>query len=158
MATSALHKLQADRLPKIVTELPAGVRSWAKGIPNATMVISTPKEVDGIIRRVPKGKVTTINDIRAHLAARHGTTLACPVTTGLFVIIAAKAAEELRALGRLRLTPYWRVLKLGGELNEKFPGGAQAQRARLEAEGVPVVAKGRKWIVPDFERLRWSPP
>ena len=42
------------------------------------------------------------------------------------------------------LTPYWRTLKAGGELNPKYPGGIEAQRQKLEAEGHTVLQKGRE--------------
>lgn len=51
-------------------------------------------------------------------------------------------------------TPYWRTLKANGELNEKYPGGIEAQKAKLEAEGHTVIAKGRKkieYVVKDYE-------
>lgn len=57
------------------------------------------------------------------------------MTTGMFASIAARAAEEAIAEGKDDITPYWRTLKSGGELNEKYPGGVEAQAARLRAEG-----------------------
>jgi hypothetical protein len=39
-------------------------------------------------------------------------------------------------------------------LSEKYPGGAAAQKARLEAEGHEVLAKGKKYVVADFEKRR----
>jgi hypothetical protein len=36
-------------------------------------------------------------------------------------------------------TPYWRTLKNNGELNKKYPGGVERQRARLEQEGHTVI-------------------
>jgi alkylated DNA nucleotide flippase Atl1 len=104
---------------------------WGSG----TCVIPAPLEVDGLMRKVPRGKLTTINDIRAALARRHGATIGCPITTGIFASIAARAAEEAAAEGKRNITPYWRTLKSGGELNPKYPGGAVAQAARLKDEG-----------------------
>jgi len=101
---------------------------------------------------VPKGKVTTITEVRAHLAKKYKTTIACPVTTGIFMNISAHAAAEMLAQGRKRVTPYWRALKAGGELNDKFPGGAAAQRAKLEAEGFQVVARGKRLFVDQYQR------
>ncbi len=57
-------------------------------------LIPAPIEVDQLMREVSKGKLTTINDIRAALAKRHGATIVCPMTTGIFASIAARAAEE----------------------------------------------------------------
>ena len=62
----------------------------------------------------------------------------------------AEAAAE--AAGARRIAPYWRMRRVGGELNPKYPGGIEPQRGRLEAEGHQVPAKGRKWVVADHER------
>ncbi len=55
--------------------------------------------------------------------------------------------------GKKDITPYWRTLKSKGELNEKYPGGVDAQAARLSAEGHTIEpAKGKKPPkVKDFE-------
>jgi len=37
--------------------------------------------------------------------------------------------------GQKDTTPYWRTVKEGGKLNEKYPGGTAAQWEKLEAEG-----------------------
>ncbi len=140
-------------LPKIVRLTEAQARR-AGAAPGATMVVPAPLEVDEAMRRVPEGKVTTINEIRRYLAHKHGTAVACPMTTGIFARIAAEAAEEAAAAGQTNTTPYWRTLKAKGELNPKYPGGVERQRKFLEAEGVPVVQKGKRWLVPDYaERL-----
>src|SRR3954465_7666256 len=94
-------------------------RRWGEG----TFVIPAPVEVDAIMKRVRRGRVTTIDQIRGELAAAHGATIACPITTGIFAWIAAHAADESERAGRRRITPYWRTLKSGGELNPKYPGG-----------------------------------
>jgi hypothetical protein len=103
------------------------------------------------MQRVPKGKVTTITEVRAHLAKKYKTTIACPVTTGIFMNISAHAAEEMLAQGRKRVTPYWRTLKANGELNDKFPGGVAAQRNKLEDEGFTVTARGKRLFVEGYE-------
>ena len=60
--------------------------------------------------RVRGGRLTTI-DGSVRLAAKHGATIACPITTGIFAWIAAHAADEAEHDGRKRITPYWRTLK-----------------------------------------------
>jgi hypothetical protein len=122
----------------------------SKDLPK-TMVIPSPLEVDAVMRRAPKGKLTTISEVRACLARKHGTDIACPMTTGIFAWIAAHAAEEARASGEKSITPYWRTLKAGGELNPKYPGGIHALARLLKAEGHRVVRKGSKHVVADFE-------
>jgi len=39
------------------------------------------------------------------------------------------------ANGKKDITPYWRTLKEGGLLNEKYPGGVETQGALLQKEG-----------------------
>jgi len=60
-------------------------------------------------------------------------------------------AEESRRAGKKRITPYWRTLKAGGFINEKYPGGIQAQRSLLEPEGHRVIEKGKKAYVEGYE-------
>ena len=122
---------------------------WGTG----TLVIPAPKEVNELMRRVPKGKLTTINEIRGALAGKHSATIACPITTGIFAWISAHAAEDLSATRpKARITPYWRTLKAGGILNEKYPGGVAQQKRRLEAEGHKVRAKGKHYQVVDSDK------
>jgi hypothetical protein len=122
-------------------------KRWGPG----TFVIPAPVEVDAAMKKVGRGKLTTIDSIRKALAKKHGTTIACPITTGIFAWIAAHAADEAENEGRARITPYWRTLKSGGELNAKYPGGIKNLRARLAAEGHHIVKKGTRYFVADYE-------
>ncbi len=135
-------------LPKVEPLTGKMSKKWGTG----TIVIPAPIEVDEFMRKVPKGKLTTINDIRAALAKKHKATIGCPMTTGIFSWVAAHAAEEQRQKGEKDITPYWRTLKTGGLVNEKYPGGVEAQTVLLEGEGHMVVQKGKKVIVRDFEK------
>ncbi|HEY55104.1 MAG TPA: hypothetical protein G4N91_02335, partial [Dehalococcoidia bacterium] len=103
---------------------------------------------------VPKGKLITINHIRARLAKKHGASIGCPITTGIFAWVAANAADEDAAEGKQDITPYWRTLKVGGVLNEKYPGGVEAQAKKLKAEGHAIAPdkKGKPKKVRDFEK------
>ena len=47
--------------------------------------------------------------------------LICPMTTGILLKIVAFAAEENRE-GK-DVTPYWRVIKDGGKLNDRISDG-----------------------------------
>jgi alkylated DNA nucleotide flippase Atl1 len=135
-------------LPRVET-IPEGMsKLWGRG----TIVIPAPKEVDQLMRKVSAGKVTTINALREALARKHKATIGCPITTGIFARIAAGAAAEEEAEGKKRITPFWRVLKSGGEINAKYPGGIEGQKRRLEDEGHRIVAQGKKFVVQDFER------
>ena len=121
---------------------------WGTG----TVVIAAPVEIDSLMKRVPAGKITTINELRAALAKKHRATMACPITTGIFAWIAAHAAEESATSGVKRITPYWRTLKSGGELNARYPGGIPEVRRRLAAEGHKILKRGSRYFVVDFEK------
>jgi hypothetical protein len=127
---------------------------WGTG----TMVIPAPIEVDELMRRVPKGKVVSINELRTALAKKHGVNVACPITTGIFSWIAAHAADEAARDGAKRITPYWRTLKTGGELNPKYPGGIPELSKRLRNEGHTIVQRGKRTLVADFEKslVQWK--
>ncbi|NOX17060.1 MAG: MGMT family protein [Chlorobi bacterium] len=135
-------------LPKVVELTGKQAAKWGEG----TMAIPAPMEVE-LMRKVRKGKLTTINLLRKQIAAKHGATVGCPITTGIFAWIAAHAAEEARAEGKKRVTPWQRTLKEGGVLNPKYPGGVERQMELLEAEGHVIVPKGKKnFKVLDFEK------
>ena len=126
------EKLADDKgLPKVVEITDKMSKRWGTG----TVVIPAPKEVDEIMKKVPRGKLITINQIRATLAQKHGATIGCPLTTGIFIRIAAEAAEEDLTRGETEITPYWRVIRADGSLKEKFPGGVDVQAAHLREEG-----------------------
>ena len=121
---------------------------WGTG----TVVIPAPIEVDELMRKVPEGKLITINDIRTALAKKHKATIGCPITTGIFASIAAHAAEERKQNGQKNITPYWRTLKVGGVINEKYPGGVEEQRKLLANEGHKIAQKGKKLVVVDYQK------
>jgi alkylated DNA nucleotide flippase Atl1 len=143
------EKLADDKdLPKICEVTGKLSRRWGEG----RFVIPVPREVDALMRRIPKGQVVTINELRAALARKHKADFACPITTGIFSWIAAHAAAEDAAAGKKRITPFWRTLKTGGEVNPKYPGGAAQIAKRLRAEGHQIVQKGKRTLVADFEK------
>lgn len=130
-----------------VEPIPPKLRAtWGRG----TFVIGTPREVDALMKQVRKGKLTTTDELRKLLAVAHGATVACPLTTGIFINIAAHAAVEDEADGR-RGTPWWRTLKTGGELNAKCPGGIEEHARRLAAEGHTIEQRGKRAFVVDYE-------
>ena len=148
------EKLATDHGLPQVEPMPAGMLG-RRG--PGTLLIAAPREYDALMKKVPKGKLTTIDELRAALAAHHGATLTCPLTAGMFVGFAAHAAEEALAAGKVRVTPYWRTLKARGELGVEFPGGLAAVRARLEAEGHQVICRGKRQFVVDYERRLLRP-
>lgn len=121
----------------------------------ARMYFAPPADYDGVMRRVPWGRVLTIGAIREYFAALNGADFTDPITAGIFVSIAAWASFQRSG----DETPYWRTLKANGELNPKYPGGVEAQKEKLEAEGHTVIRKGRKnlrYFVKDYEKALFT--
>ena len=116
------------------------------------MYFAPPLAYDRIMKTIPYGKVITVGEMRDHLARVNGADFTDPITAGIFVSIAAWASFQRTG----NETPYWRTLKAGGELNPKYPGGIDAQKEKLEAEGHTIIQKGRKNIrfyVKDYEKV-----
>ena len=114
------------------------------------MYFAPPIDYDTIMRRVPYGKLLTVGMIRDYFAKQKGADFTDPMTAGIFVSIVAWASFQRQQ----DETPYWRTLKANGELNEKYPGGAEAQKKKLEAEGHTIIQKGCKnirYFVKDYE-------
>lgn len=117
------------------------------------MLVPTPKLVEELVRRIPKGKLVTVAEIRRKLAADFAADVTCPLTTGIFIRIVAEAAEEERSRGGKRVTPYWRIVRDEGDLIPKFPGGLVNQARHLRGEGFRVARKGSSsQVVRDFEQ------
>jgi len=156
---SAIEHLASGRQPHIVTMIPPGAPGFREANGGA-MVISSPAEVDDLVRRLKPGEIITLDDLRAAIARRHAVAVACPVSTAIFLGMCARAAEERREMGvpEAELTPWWRVLKKGGFLNPKYPGGTEQQAEHLAAEGVRASPLRRQLAVFDYaERLPADP-
>ncbi|MCA2977922.1 MAG: MGMT family protein [Myxococcaceae bacterium] len=149
---SAIEHLNSGREPHIVHVIPRGAPGYAEAKGGA-MVVSSPAEVDALVRKLEPGEVVTLDVIRAALARRHKVAVACPVSTAIFANMSARAAEERRARGvpQEELTPWWRVLRKGGFLNPKLPGGVERQAVLLAAEGVRSSPLRKQLAVYDYE-------
>ena len=136
------------------------VRPEAKGddYPAGRMLVSTPRELDAIIRRIPEVRVLTLGALRTALARDHQADYTCPATTGSFLRIVADATEEERASGGLRLAPYWRVVRDDGSMIDKLPGGTDAHARLLEREGIHVMRLGTRFLLSDVDHYAWTPP
>ena len=144
------EKLETQDHSKIVQIPPRMTNRFGEG----TMLIPRPLDVDALIRKAKKGQLITVSEIRSRLARDNNVDVTCPITTGIFVRICAEAAAEGLEDGKKQVTPYWRVVKADGSLNEKFPGGAKEQSRRLKEEGHSIApGKGKKPpVVKDFEK------
>ena len=115
------------------------------------MYFAPPIDYDKVMKRIPYGKLMTVGKIRDYFAEQNHADFTEPITAGIFVSIAAWASEQRTE----DETPYWRTLKAKGELNAKYPGGIEAQKEKLGAEGHTIIQKGRKnirYYVEDYEK------
>ena len=119
--------------------VPPSMKQWA----GKKMLIPKPIDVDAQMREARKGSVITLSTLRDRLALDAKVDLCCPLTTGIFARLAAEAAEEDRAEGKTRVTPWWRTVRDDGALIEKFPGGVARQAQLLRDEGVELGTVGR---------------
>lgn len=139
------EKMHNPALPKIVRLTPRQRRRLGGA---RTLLIPRPADVERQMRRPRRGRLITQQQIRDALARRARADAACPITTGIFIRIAAEAAEEDRRAGKHATTAYWRTLRPDGRLVDKLPGGVARQARRLREEG-HTIRDGR---VVDFER------
>ena len=99
-------------LPKVEEITDRMSKRWGTG----TIVIPAPEEVDEVMRKVPEGKLTTINEIRAILAQKHGATIGCPITTGIFAWVAAHAADEAATEAKQDISPGCTLVNRGASI------------------------------------------
>lgn len=114
------------------------------------MFFAPPLYYDELIKRVPKGKLITIGQMRNYLAKQNNADFTDPMTAGIFVNIVAWASYQRTT----DITPFWRVLKSDGELNAKYPEAIALQKRLLEEEGHTIITKGsknKKYYVKDYE-------
>ena len=135
-------------MPKIqVITDPASIEKYGGN----RMYFAPPIDYDRVMKRIPCGKLTTVGEIRDYFAKTSGADFTEPITAGIFVSIAAWASYQRTD----DETPWWRTLKANGELNPKYPGGVEAQKARLETEGHTIITKGRtniRYFVKEYEK------
>jgi hypothetical protein len=97
------------------------------------MLISTPAEIEVAVRAIPAGRSVSLAELRAGLAGRHSADFTCPLTTGIFLRIAAECslARDDEPM------PFWRVIDAHAPLAAKLSCGPAYIAARRQAEGLP---------------------
>ena len=114
----------SKNMPKIVKLDEEASRKWG----GRTMVIAPPIDYDNFMKKVPNGKLITIDTLRKAMAKKYGVDITCPLTCGIFVNICAWASYQRNE----DITPYWRTLKSDGELNVKYPESIELQEYSLD--------------------------
>ena len=112
------------------------------------MLQPSPDTVASVIKKIPKGRVATLDTVCKRLAKNFKTEVACPATTEKSLCIAA--TESVKKNKHL---PYWRVLKKSGELIRKFPNGIEGHAESLVKEGHKIVSTSKSKSVEGFESV-----
>lgn len=115
-------------------------KAWA-GVPaGGKLFIPTPRLVAEYIAKIPKGKAKSVPEMRAELATEWQADGTCPMTSGMFVRIAAEAALEDMAAGKKldQITPFWRIVDAKSTVIKKLSCGPEFVLARRAEEGLPA--------------------
>ena len=107
------------------------------------MVKPSRETVKNVVRKIRKGKLITVDQLRSEIAENCNVQAACPAST-------LKALEILAAQDKP--VCYWRVVKKKGELIVKFPGGFEDHGRRLSDEGWQIDYNKKIPVVIDFEK------
>jgi len=128
------EKLNIDREP-VVQKSDKDFAGVKKG---QMMLIPTPKIVDDYIRQIPKGKSVDMVTLRKDLAAEYHAEVTCPLTSGIFVRIAAEAAYEAYEKGTplKNITPFWRIIDEKSPTAKKLSFGTDFLIEQRRKEGI----------------------
>ena len=77
-------------MPKIVELDLEAAKKWN----GKTMVIAPPIDYNDFMKKVPSGKLITIDILRKAIARKYNTDITCPLTCGIFVNIVAWASYQ----------------------------------------------------------------
>lgn len=117
---------------KLLTFNFAGLKTGTK------MLVSSPKEINQFVRKIPAGKSITLDEMRTALAKKHKADATCPASTPIFLRVVSEAAfEELQAGKRFdEVTPFWRVIHPESKLAQKLECGVDLIRSLRKKEGI----------------------
>ena len=96
MTKSWTEKRDCGKSPhiKILDKKFAGIPQGCK------MLVSSPQQIDSLVRRIPEGDTISPAKIRETLAKKHKADATCPVSTGIFFRIDCDAALEEKRQGK----------------------------------------------------------
>ena len=87
------------------------------------MVKPSTDTVKAIVKKIRKGKLVTLEQLREKLARDFSVQTACPASTTKALQLLSKEDRPIC---------YWRVIKKKGELITKFPKGVEGHASMLE--------------------------
>lgn len=89
--------------PKIVPVPEKMEKYFGRG----TMLHPDIQMIEGLIEKIPKGKITTINSLAKRLSDDFETDVTCPMRTGNHLKKLSKIPSKL---------PFWRVIRTDGKM------------------------------------------
>ena len=106
------------------------------------MVKPSAGTVKAIVKKVRKGKLVTLEQLRAQIASDFGVQTACPASVTKALQLLSKEDKPVC---------YWRVIKKKGELISKFPKGVEGHAALLKKEGFEIDFSKKNPVVVGYE-------
>ena len=87
----------------------------------AMLYVGTPQLIDQYIRKIRCGETRTVERMRRDLARQNKCDATCPVSTAIFVRMAAEAAwEDITAgIDTAQVTPFWRAVEPDSRIAKK---------------------------------------
>ncbi len=132
MAKSAKEQLNTPKNEKIVLldKDFAGVKA------GKILFVGTPQIINNYIQKIPFGETRTIPRLKNELARKFKADATCPVSTAIFIRIAAQAAiDELNAgIDITKVTPFWRLLTSQDKITQKLTIDANWLDTQRESE------------------------
>jgi hypothetical protein len=132
MQKSWTEKLNVKKEPKVVK-----LQEAFSDIPaDSLMLVATPSLVDNYMKQVPKGHFVDMKTLRKDLASDFHADNSCPLSTAIFIRIAAEAAFEQYKLGKnlSEITPFWRVIAPRSKMAARLTFGEDFLKEQLKAE------------------------
>lgn len=120
------HEPEIKKSPRKFADIPEG----------ASMLIATPAIVETYLNQIPKGKETTLQQMRKDLAAEYHAEYTCPVTSGIFLRIVAEKAYEEYTQGKKRIAPFWRMISAQSPAAKKLTFGTEFLKQKRQEEGL----------------------
>ncbi|QYK53065.1 MAG: hypothetical protein KF824_12510 [Fimbriimonadaceae bacterium] len=128
------EKLNNGKEP--VVELIEKDFSWVKA--GTKILIVNPLVMKARIEAIPRGQTKTVPQIREELAKEYGADMTCPMSSGIFVRIAAEAAWDEHITGKSieEITPFWRVIQPKDKVVAKLRCGGDFIEQMRQEEGI----------------------
>ena len=118
-----------------VKPAPIDIAGMKKG---EIMLIPTPRIIDALIAKIPRGQSMDVKTLRTKLARKYKAEVTCPITTGFHLRVVAEAAWEAHRRGAAvdEITPFWRVLDSRAPTTAKLSFGDAFLREQRRLEGL----------------------